>query len=81
MKSFEERLDRLEQVSEKLKAGGLPLEAAVSLFEEGIKLAKELEKELARIERKVEILVNEPEQKTTEPVLELFPELDDDKPQ
>jgi exodeoxyribonuclease VII small subunit len=77
MKNFEERLARLEQLSEKLKIGNIPLEEAVSVFEEGIKLAKELQKELARIERKVEILLNEPVKKETEsvePELGLFPE-------
>ena len=82
MKSFEERLNRLESLSEKLREGKIPLEEAVSIFEEGMKLAKDLEKELAKIERKVEILVNEPEKKDgagndTEPVLELFPEEQD----
>jgi exodeoxyribonuclease VII small subunit len=78
MKSFEERLNRLESLSEKLREGKIPLEEAVSIFEEGMKLAKDLEKELAKIERKVEILVNEPAKKSAgggeEPVLELFPE-------
>jgi exodeoxyribonuclease VII small subunit len=79
MKSFEDRLNRLESLSEKLREGKIPLEEAVSIFEEGMKLAKDLEKELAKIERKVEILVNEPEKKggsgtDTEPILELFPE-------
>ena len=79
MKSFEERLNRLENLSEKLREGKIPLEEAVSIFEEGMRLAKDLEKELAKIERKVEILVNEPAKKggpgtEDEPVLELFPE-------
>ena len=79
MKSFEERLNRLEGLSERLREGKIPLEEAVSIFEEGMKLAKDLQKELTKIERKVEILVNEPEKKggdaaDTEPVLELFPE-------
>ena len=81
MKSFEERLTRLEQLSEKLKAGSIPLEEAVALFEEGIKLARELEKELGKIERKVEILLNEPGKKsagTVEPDLGLFPEADEE---
>jgi exodeoxyribonuclease VII small subunit len=82
MKSFEERLNRLESLSEKLREGKIPLEEAVSIFEEGMKLAKDLEKELAKIERKVEILVNEPAKKgatgtEAEPVLELFPEEED----
>jgi exodeoxyribonuclease VII small subunit len=85
MKSFEDRLNRLESLSEKLREGKIPLEEAVSIFEEGMKLAKELEKELAKIERKVEILVNEPERKggaasESEPVLELFPEMEENHP-
>ena len=82
MKSFEERLSRLEELSERLRSGDLPLEEAVSLFEEGMRLARDLEKELAKIERKVEILINEPEKKGTgagasEPELKLFPELEE----
>jgi len=77
MRSFEERLSRLEQLSEKLKAGGVALEEAVALFEEGIKLARDLSKELSKVERKVEILLNEPGRKNgavVEPDLGLFPE-------
>ena len=77
MKSFEDRLSRLEQLSEKLKEGGSSLEEAVALFEEGIKLARELQKELGKVERKVEILLNEPGKMNgavVEPDLGLFPE-------
>lgn len=76
MKSFEERLSRLESLNDRMKEGDVPLDEAVRLFEEGIKLAKGLEKELSKIERRVEILVNEPESgKQEEPNLELFSEL------
>jgi len=77
MKSFEERLSRLEEVSEKIKGGDIPLEEAITLFEEGIKLAKSLEKELSKIEKKVEILVNQPESPQEAPVLELFSNLEE----
>ncbi|HOV63595.1 MAG TPA: exodeoxyribonuclease VII small subunit [Spirochaetia bacterium] len=72
MKSFEERLKRLEELNEKLKAGSIGLEEAVGIFEEGIRLAKGLEKDLAKIERRIEILVNEPEKPEDKPNLELF---------
>jgi exodeoxyribonuclease VII small subunit len=75
MKSFEERLETLEKLNEKISEGNMPLEEAVALFEEGIRLAEGLEKELAKIERKIEILVNQPEQPDDKPNLELFPEL------
>ena len=75
MKKFEERLSRLEEISEKMKDDSQPIEEAAALFEEGIKLAKGLETELSKIERKIEILVNKPDESNEEPVLELFPEL------
>ncbi len=78
-KSFEDRLGRLEKLAEKLREGKIPLEEAVSLFEEGMKLAKSLEKDLSRVERKVQILTEEPEGDTEEPGLELFPELGEDE--
>lgn len=75
MKGFEERLSKLEELNDKISEGNIPLDEAVALFEEGIKLAKGLEKDLARVERKVELLVNQPETPEDEPNLELFPDL------
>jgi exodeoxyribonuclease VII small subunit len=76
---FEDRLQRLEQLSEQLREGTIPLEEAVAIFEEGMKLAKSLEKDLSRIERRVEILTREPEAGEDEPNLALFPELAEDQ--
>lgn len=76
MKSFEERLARLEEISEGIREGSVPLEEAAALFEEGVRLAKGLDRDLQRIERKVEQLVNEPTEEGEKPVLELFPELE-----
>ncbi len=78
MKNFEQRLARLEELSEKINEGNVPLEDAVKMFEEGIKLARGLEKDLSKIERKIEILVNQPESAEDEPNLELFPELSEE---
>lgn len=75
--SFEEKIERLEVLNEKMKDGNLPLETAMKYFEEGIKLASALEKELARVERKIEILRNRPDTPDEKPVLELFPELEE----
>jgi len=72
VKKFEERLSELEELNEKMKEGEIPLDEAVGLFERGIKLAKGLEKDLSKIERKIEILVNEPESPEEKPNLELF---------
>lgn len=78
MKSFEERLERLEELGSSIRDNSLPLEEAVKLFEEGMKLSRSLEKDLGRIERKVEILINSPEGPDDRPELELFPELSSD---
>ena len=79
MKSFEERLGRLEELNEKIDEGNLPLEEAVALFEEGIALARGLEKDLSKIERKIEILVDDPQNEIAgeKPNLELFPDIED----
>ena len=79
MKSFEERLVRLEELNEKIDEGNLQLEEAVALFEEGITLARGLEKELSKVERKIEILVddNHPGENLPQPNLELFPDVED----
>ncbi len=75
---FEQRLQRLEKLAEKLRGGSIPLEEAIALFEEGMKLSKSLEKDLAKVERRVEILTREPGgDSEEEPGLELFPELDE----
>ncbi|MFP4644858.1 MAG: exodeoxyribonuclease VII small subunit [Spirochaetales bacterium] len=73
--SFEKRLERLEELADKVRDPETGLENATKYFEEGVKLARGLEKDLSQIERKVEILVNEPGEDGEKPVLELFPEL------
>ncbi len=79
MKSFEERLERLEVLNKKIDEGNLPLEEAVALFEEGIALARGLEKDLSKVERKIEILVDDAQNDGTDekPNLELFPDIED----
>ncbi len=57
MKKFEERLERLEELAERIKTPDLPLEDAVAVFEEGVKLSKGLQRDLDRIQGRVEILL------------------------
>ncbi len=78
-KSFEDRLDRLEKLAEKLREGKIPLEEAVAVFEEGMRLARSLEKDLSRVERKVQVLSEEPAGDDQEPGLELFPGLSEEE--
>ena len=58
MKKFEERLERLETLGEKIRKTDIPLDEALKAFEEGIRLARSLEKELESIENRIEILMN-----------------------
>ena len=60
MKNFEERLARLEQLTQLVRASQTPLADAVAGFEEGFKLAQALEKDLEKMEKRVEILLNPP---------------------
>jgi len=62
MKDFESRLQRLEVLAESIKDQDLPLEEAIKVFEEGIKLSKSLKKELEKIQGKVEMLISSPEE-------------------
>lgn len=60
MKTFEENIARLEELSEKIRNPEIGIEDALSTFEEGIKLAKTLESEIEKIEGKIQILMNSP---------------------
>ncbi len=51
--SFEGALNRLENIVQILQAGGLTLEQAISLFEEGMKLARICSQRLDAAELKV----------------------------
>lgn len=57
--SFEKALEELEQIVEKLEKGGLSLNESLSLFEQGVKLARFLREELEKAEKKVEILLKD----------------------
>jgi exodeoxyribonuclease VII small subunit len=73
MKNFEERLERLEVLGEQIRKADIPLDKAISAFEEGIKLARTLEHDLEKIESRIEILMNSAEALADEsPELELF---------
>ena len=72
-KSFEEQLGRLEKLGEQIKRNDIPLDEALAAFEEGIRLARSLEKSLEKIENRIEILMNSTEALADEsPELELF---------
>ena len=78
MKSFEDRLKKLELLGEKIRKTDIPLDEAIKAFEEGIKISRSLEKELGKIESRIEILMNDWEAGADEtPEMELFEGKDD----
>jgi len=54
--SFEDALQELEDVANKLESGELGLDDSIKEFEKGIKLARYCQQKLEEAERKIEIL-------------------------
>ena len=54
---FERSLQRLEEVVKRLESANLPLDEAMKLFEEGVELTRECQKQLEEAEGRVEILL------------------------
>lgn len=54
---FERSLARLEEVVHKLESPQLSLDESMKLFEEGVELSRECQKQLEEAEGKVEILL------------------------
>jgi exodeoxyribonuclease VII small subunit len=77
MKHFEERLERLEALGETIRKADVPLDDALKAFEEGIRLARSLERDLENVEGRIELLMNPPETRPDEgPELGLFDQED-----
>ena len=55
--SFEEALERLELIVDQLESGEVPLEKAIDLFQEGMKLANRCNLKLENIESRIENLL------------------------
>jgi exodeoxyribonuclease VII small subunit len=57
--SFEEALTRLEEIVEELESGQMPLEEALSRFQEGVRLRAVCMKKLETAEAKIEQVLAE----------------------
>ncbi len=57
MAKFEESIQRLESIVADLEKGDVPLDRALELFDEGMKLSGSCRKDLEEAEGKVEILL------------------------
>ncbi len=65
---FEKSLTRLEEVVKRLESTDLSLDEAMKLFEEGVKLSRDCQRQLEEAEGRVEILLRKADGKIqTEP--------------
>jgi exodeoxyribonuclease VII small subunit len=55
--SFEAAMDQLEAIVAKLESGDVPLEQAIELFQEGMRLSRLCGSKLEQVERKIEMLI------------------------
>ena len=67
---FEKSLMRLEEVVRKLESPQLSLDEAMKLFEEGVNLSRECQKQLEEAEGRVEILLKKADGKLAAEVFE-----------
>jgi exodeoxyribonuclease VII small subunit len=58
-KKFEDTLNELEKIVQRLEDPDVPLEEAVALFEEGIKLSRFCSQKLDEVEKRVDILLKD----------------------
>jgi len=65
--TYEEAVQRLEEIVERLENAEIPLEESLSSFQEGIKLSRYCREKLAEIEYKVDYLLKEEQQQEPDP--------------
>ncbi len=65
--NFEDKLQELENIVEKLENGQISLDESLGLFEKGIKLARECDTDLKAARQKVEKLIEENNELRREP--------------
>ncbi|KGX88835.1 exodeoxyribonuclease VII small subunit [Pontibacillus litoralis] len=57
--SFEDAMKQLEQIVEKLEEGDVPLEKAITFYQEGMKLSKLCNDKLVKVEKQMQQIMNE----------------------
>ena len=60
-KTFEEMMNKLEEISQDLENGELTLDESMEKFEEGMKLSKKCSEVLENAEKKIKILIKDGE--------------------
>ena len=54
---FEQALEKLENITDRLEDGSIPLDEALAKYEEGVKLVRLCQKKLGEAKKKIEILI------------------------
>ena len=57
--TFEEAMEKLEEIVGKLEEGDVPLEKAISYFQEGMKLSKLCHDKLQHVEKQMDQILRE----------------------
>ncbi|MCX7923258.1 MAG: exodeoxyribonuclease VII small subunit [Clostridia bacterium] len=58
-RNFEEAINELEGIVERLESGELTLDESIELFQNGIELSKYCTKKLDEVEKKISILIED----------------------
>ncbi|MBN1255570.1 MAG: exodeoxyribonuclease VII small subunit [Deltaproteobacteria bacterium] len=77
-KTFEESLQELEEIVNRLEEGDLPLEEALKLFEEGVRLSRSCHTKLDEAQKRVEIVFKDESGKMTTRPFETAEDGEDD---
>jgi len=65
-KTFEQAMKQLEKIVQDLESGDMPLEKSIKTFEEGIQLSKFCSEKLDETEKRITILMQNPDGKVSE---------------
>lgn len=57
--AFDEAMEKLEKIVDQLESGDVPLEEAIELYKEGMKLSNLCGKKLEQVEKEIELLVEQ----------------------
>lgn len=57
--TFEAKMNKLQEIVSKMEKDNIDLDSSIVLYEEGLKLSKELQKELNKFENKIKELNDE----------------------
>jgi exodeoxyribonuclease VII small subunit len=57
--SFEQAMEKLEQIVERLEEGEVPLEKAITMYQEGMTLSNTCHEKLQKVEKQMDEIVDE----------------------